>query len=547
MDYPFSAVAARRRRFVLAAVCMAAVALPLSFSGGAVATPAIGRALHGGPVAMNWITNAFMLAFGSFLMAAGALADQFGRKRVFAVGVGGFTLMSVALAFAPSMFVLDLLRAAQGLAAAAALAGGTAALAQEFDGAARTRAFSLLGTTFGVGLAFGPVIAGCLIEHGGWRAIFITGAVAGALSLAFGLPRMRESRDPHATGLDWPGTVAFTATLTLFTFGVIDAPARGWTDPLVIVLLAGAALGALAFVAIETRVARPMLDLSLFRIARFVGVQVLPVSTCCCYIVLLVVLPLRFIGIDGFSEIDAGWLMLAISAPMLVVPFVAATLTRRLSAGLISGLGLVVAAAGLVWLDVALRGGAGPAAIAPMLAIGVGAGLPWGLMDGLSVSVVPKSRAGMATGIFSTTRVAGEGIALAIVGAVLAALAHAGLRQALGAAGTTDAADATIRAAARLATGDLAGAAAALPGVGQAVLLASYAHAFDRLLIGLAVVTLLCAVVVFVFLGGRQPEDGGSTEEVAADASAGTASEAEVDAAAARGRRAAACAEAGGR
>ncbi|VWC21420.1 MFS transporter [Burkholderia pseudomultivorans] len=548
MDHPFSAVAARRRRFVLAAVCMAAVALPLSFSGGAVATPAIGRALHGGPVAMNWITNAFMLAFGSFLMAAGALADQFGRKRVFAIGVGGFTLTSVALAFAPSILVLDLLRAAQGLAAAAALAGGTAALAQEFDGAARTRAFSLLGTTFGVGLAFGPVIAGCLIEHGGWRAIFVTGAVAGALSLAFGLPRLQESRDPHATGLDWPGTVAFTAALTLFTFGVIDAPARGWTDPLVIALLAGAALGALAFIAIETRVARPMLDLSLFRIARFVGVQVLPVSTCCCYIVLLVVLPLRFIGIDGFSEIDAGWLMLAISAPMLVVPFVAATLARRLSAGLISGLGLVVAAAGLVWLDVALRGGAGPAAIAPMLAIGVGAGLPWGLMDGLSVSVVPKSRAGMATGIFSTTRVAGEGIALAVVGAVLAALAHAGLRQAVGAGATTDATDATIRAAARLATGDLAGAAAALPGVGHAALLASYAHAFDRLLIGLAVVTLLCAVVVFVFLGGRQqPEDDGGAESVVADASARAVGEAEVEGVARHGRRAPACAEAGGR
>ncbi|WP_224019598.1 MFS transporter, partial [Burkholderia vietnamiensis] len=125
MDHPFSAGstgAAHRRAWVLAAVCMAAVALPLSFSGGAVATPAIGRDLHGGPVAMNWITNAFMLAFGSCLMAAGALADQFGRKRVFAIGVGGFTLMSVALAFAPSMLAIDLLRAAQGLAAAAALA-----------------------------------------------------------------------------------------------------------------------------------------------------------------------------------------------------------------------------------------------------------------------------------------------------------------------------------------------------------------------------------------------------------------------------------------
>ncbi|HDR9871111.1 TPA: MFS transporter [Burkholderia cenocepacia] len=510
MDHPVSAVsalAARRRAWVLAAVCMAAVALPLSFSGGAVATPAIGRDLHGSPVAMNWITNAFMLAFGSFLMASGALADQFGRKRLFAIGVGGFTLMSVALAFAPSMLAVDLLRAAQGLAAAAALAGGTAALAQEFDGAARTRAFSLLGTTFGIGLAFGPVLAGGLIGHYGWRAIFVTSAVAGVLSLAFGLPRMHESRDPHATGLDWPGTAAFTTALTLFTFGVIEAPARGWSSPLVIALLAGAALGACAFVTIETRVARPMLDLSLFRIARFVGVQVLPVSTCCCYIVLLVVLPLRFIGIDGFSEIDAGWLMLAISAPMLVVPLVAATLTRWLSAGVISGLGLLVAAAGLVWLGIALRGGAGPAAIAPMLAIGVGAGMPWGLMDGLSVSVVPKERAGMATGIFSTTRVAGEGIALAIVGAVLAALAQAGLAHAAGAAGAADAPDATLRAAARLATGDLAGAAAALPGVGRAALIASYTHAFDRLLMGLAVVTVLCAVVVFGFLGRRPAAD----------------------------------------
>ncbi|RQS98837.1 MFS transporter [Burkholderia contaminans] len=514
MDHPFSGasnLSARRRAWVLAAVCMAAVALPLSFSGGAVATPAIGRDLHGGTVAMNWITNAFMLAFGSFLMAAGALADQFGRKRVFAIGVGGFTLMSVALAFAPSMLAVDLLRAAQGLAAAAALAGGTAALAQEFDGAARTRAFSLLGTTFGIGLAFGPVLAGALIGHYGWRAIFVTSAVAGGLSLVFGLPRMHESRDPHATGLDWPGTTAFTTALTLFTFGVIEAPARGWSSPLVIALLAGAALGARAFVAIETRVARPMLDLSLFRIARFVGVQVLPVSTCCCYIVLLVVLPLRFIGIDGFSEIDAGWLMLAISAPMLIVPFIAATLTRWLSAGVISGLGLLIAAAGLVWLGIALRGGAGAAAIAPMVTIGVGAGMPWGLMDGLSVSVVPKERAGMATGIFSTTRVAGEGIALAIVGAVLAGFARTGLTQAAGAVGTPDA---TLRAAARLATGDLAGAAVALPGVGHAALLASYTHAFDRLLIGLAVVTVLCAGVVFAFLGGRRvaTETGDDTD-----------------------------------
>ncbi len=148
---------------VLAAVCLAALVLPLSFSGGAVATPAIGADLGGGPAALNWITNGFMLTFGSSLMAAGALADQFGRKRLFMTGIIAFAVLSLALGFAPSILVVDLLRAGQGFAAAAALAGGTAALAQEFDGPARTRAFSLLSTTFGIGLAFGPLLAGVLI------------------------------------------------------------------------------------------------------------------------------------------------------------------------------------------------------------------------------------------------------------------------------------------------------------------------------------------------------------------------------------------------
>jgi MFS family permease len=108
---------------ILAAVCLAALVLPLSFSGGAVATPAIGRDLGGSPTALNWITNAFMLTFGSSLMAAGALADQFGRKRVFLTGIIAFATVSLALSLAPSILILDILRAAQGFAAAAALSG----------------------------------------------------------------------------------------------------------------------------------------------------------------------------------------------------------------------------------------------------------------------------------------------------------------------------------------------------------------------------------------------------------------------------------------
>jgi MFS family permease len=498
---PLTADATQRgKSLILLAICMAALVLPLSFSGGAVATPAISRDLGGSPVALVWITNAFMLSFGSLLMAAGALADQFGRKRVFAMGMALFVVSSLALNVVPTVIWLDVLRALQGVAAAAALSSGSAALAQEFEGHARTRAFSLLGASFGVGLAFGPVLTGALIAAWGWRSLFTLIALIGVLALAFGVPRMRETRDPDATGLDWPGTLTFTASLVLLTFGIIQAPESGWSNPWVIALLAGSALLLAAFVAVETRVARPMLDLSLFRYPLFIGVQVLPIGTCYCYIVLVVLLPLRFIGIEGLSEMQAGLLMLALSSPMLVMPLLAARLTQWLSAGVLCGVGFLVAAIGLYWLSLAAPGEHASALILPMLMIGVGTGLPWGLMDGLSVSVVPKERAGMATGIFSTTRVAGEGIALSVVGALLAGLIHAGLKHAL----PTQSPTALAMAAQSLATADLAHAAATLPHADILIMKQSYADAFGHVLHCLAAITAVCSLVSLAFLGGRR-------------------------------------------
>ncbi|CAB3785532.1 MFS transporter [Paraburkholderia fynbosensis] len=498
---------------ILAAVCLAALVLPLAFSGGALATPAIGRNLGGSASALTWVTNAFMLSFGSLLMAAGALADQFGRKRLFAWGLGGFVATSLALGFAPSVGWLDALRALQGVAAAASLASGTAALAQEFDGHARTRAFSMLGTSFGIGLAFGPLMAGALITQFGWRAIFFVIAAIGALAFVFGVPRMRETRDPAASGLDWPGTISFTGMLALFTFAVIRAPQEGWSSPTVAGMLAVSALLLVVFVAIETRVARPMLTLSLFRYPRFVGVQMLPVGTCYCYIVLIVMLPLRFIGAEGLGELQAGLLMIALSAPMLVVPLLAASLTRWMPAGVLSGIGFLVAALGLYWLSRVDMSASRTSVIAPMFVIGVGAGMPWGLMDGLSVSVVPKERAGMASGIFSTTRVAGEGIALAIVTAILAGLAQTSLAHSV--AQTTQAGQAVVTATAaqiaeaaqRLTTGDLAQAAASLPQISRHDLTQSYTQAFTRLVHVLIVITLLSAFASFAFLSRAESSD----------------------------------------
>lgn len=483
------------RHWVLLAVCLSALVLPLSFSGGAVATPSIAQSPGGSADALAWVTNGFMLAFGSLLMTAGSLADRFGRKRIFGAGMALFTLASLGVAVAPGIMGIDLLRGVQGIAAAFALSGGSAALAQEFDGHERTRAFSLLGVSFGVGLAFGPLLAALLISLWGWRAMFIAIALIGAAALAFGWPRMRETRHPAAHRFDFAGAASFTAALALFTLGVIRSGDGHWAAAGTWVPLAASVLLAAAFVVIERRTAHPMLDLTLFRYPRFVGVQVLPVGTCYCYIVLVVLLPLRFIGVDDRGELGTGLLMLALSAPMFVVPPLAARLALRYAPGLLCGIGFLVAAAGLLWLAPALAHHDDASIVASLLVIGVGSGLPWGLMDGLSISVVPRERAGMATGIFSTTRVAGEGVALAISGTLFAALLRNGLRKEGLPQGRL-----SEEAARHLAGGDLHAAQAVLHDVPSLLLADLHAQGFTLLLHLLAGITVLSALVTFACL-----------------------------------------------
>jgi MFS family permease len=505
-----------RRIAVLMIVCLSSLAMPLSFTGPAVALPAIAAELGGSPAALNWLTNAFMLSFGSMLMAAGTLADSFGRKRVFMIGVAGFVLTSAAMGFASDLMWLDALRFAQGAASAMALSGGAAALAQEFEGRASMQAFSVLGSSFGAGLAFGPVFAGFLIEHFSWRAIFLGVALSSGLALFGGAFCLRETRDPEARGLDWFGMLTFTGALACFTFAMLEAPGSGWVSGKVLALLSGAVILLLVFVVGQRKAAKPMLDLSLFRYPRFVGVQFLAMAPAYCYVVLLVLLPARLIGIEGAGAQQAGKLMIALSAPVMVLPLACSTLMRWLSAASMAGGGLLLAACGLIWLAQWAPHSPFADAAIPMFMIGVGVSLPWGLMDGMAVSVVPKEKAGMAAGIFNTTRVAGEGIALAVVAALLAVMVQ---RQLSHAVGTME--NSTLALAAqRLSMGDMRQATASLPETGQVILLQAYAAAFQTLLYVLAAVTVACACLIWRFLSGRDPaadfERGASTGQLPA-------------------------------
>lgn len=476
---PYSDDVQQDSRWSVLAVCSAALMLPLSFSAGVIATPAIAVSPGGSPLALSWITNAFLLSFGSLLMAAGALADRYGRRRLFLGGVTLFTLLSLLTPWLPSVLWLDAVRALQGAAAAAALAGGAAALTHSFSGVARARAFSLLGTSFGVGLAAGPVVAGLLLQAAGWQSVFLCCALFGAIALIFGTRYLAESRNPAPHPLDWSGIVVFSAALTLFTWGML-VMADGGTTLLSLALLLASLITAVAFVVVERRAVYPMLDLSLFRYGRFTGVQLLPVATCFCFVVLLVLLPLRFMGFYGYGALTTGLLMLAISLPMLVVPSLAVTLTRHFHPGTVSSAGLLLAAAGIGLLSQVTPHDSLPLTLVAMLTIGCGTGLPWGLMDNLSVSVVPVERAGMATGIFNTVRVAGEGVALACVSSLFTFLV---VRQFN-----------SVQAAGKLAPALLNGAAI------DPLILPLAENAFHQLMLVLAAITVVCAGVIWCCL-----------------------------------------------
>jgi hypothetical protein len=429
------------------------------------------------------VVNAFALSFGSTIMAAGTLADRYGRKRMFCWGIGSFTVLSFIASYSPDIIFLNLIRGLQGVAAALSMAGGSATLAQEYEGYERTRAFALLGSAFGLGLAFGPVISGALVELSSWRTLFLLGAVFGALGWALAAPAMHESHDPDARHLDWAGVLTFSAMLVALTFAIMQIPTLGLHSLTGWALLLSA-MGFLAiFIRVEQHQLRPMLNLSLFSDRQFVGVQLLPIATALSFIVLLILLPLRFIGIEAFSAGQAGALMIALSAPMLWIPYLAAVLARFISAANLCLIGLLIASLGLVWLSTIEVGSSWRVFCLPMVLIGVGSAIPWGLMDDLSIKVVSVERAGMATGIFTTMRACGEAICVA---AALAALNYL-IQNQLDGSLTGHSASAV---AAELITGNFNTAQLDTP----ANLQNAYSEAFKTLLYGLATLTFAAAL-----------------------------------------------------
>ncbi|MEU2613020.1 MFS transporter [Micromonospora sp. NPDC007271] len=404
---------------VLVAVLLSTLALPVSLTGASVALPDIGHDLHAGLAGVQWVVNGYNATFASFMLATGALADLFGRRLVYAIGVAVFAAGGMLASVAGGIVLLDVARVLAGVGAAAAATSASALLAGAFHGRARARAFGVFGTTIGVGLAFGPSIAGLLIEAFGWRAVFAAPALATCAVLAL-VPLLPESRQPHPGRVDWPGTVSFTAALLLAIFGFVQGPDYGWTAPVILAAFVAAAALLVVFVRVERRRAEPMFDLALLASPRFVGICLAAATIVAVLVPLLVYLPSYLTTVVGLSPGAAGVTLILLTAPTLVLPLLSGALTRLVPATAVTVVSVAVVAVGAAWATV-LGPHADTATLAgPLLTIGVGVGLSIGLLDAIAIGSVAPARAATGAGMINTARLTSETVAIAVVGAVLA-------------------------------------------------------------------------------------------------------------------------------
>ena len=440
----------RQQRLTLIATILGSTVVFLDATIVNVALPSIGRELNAGLAGQQWVLEAYMLTMVSLLLVGGSLGDQFGRRRLFVIGLVAFGVTSILCALAPSEEFLVGARALQGIAGALLVPGSLAIVAATFAGEARGKAVGTWTAWTGIATVFGPAGGGALVGLISWRAIFWVNIPLIAATVVLALRAVEESRDPDAfRGVDVPGVLLSAAGLAGPVFALIEQPTHGWGDPLVWVPLVGGVACFAAFVIWEARASRPMLDLSLFRIRNF---AVANLTTLTVYAGLgagLLFVGLYLQQVVGYSALEAG----LATTPISLLLFFLSPRWGRLASGtgprLPMTVGPIVAGLGTL-LFLRLDANASyPADVLPaVLVFGLGLSATVAPLTATVLDSVSERRVGIASGVNNGVSRVASLLAIAVLGAVISA--HFGARldselgpRPLGPAATSAVAEAT--------------------------------------------------------------------------------------------------------
>ena len=419
----------RRRLLVLGVCCSSLFIVGLDATIVNIALPSIQRDLHASVSGLQWTVDAYPLVVASFLMLAGSTGDRIGRRRTFQVGLATFTVGSALCSVAPGLGWLVAFRMVQAIGGSMLNPVALSIIANTFTGSReRARAIGVWGAVFGVSMALGPVIGGVLVASVGWRGIFWVNIPVGIAVIILTVFVVPESRAAHARRVDPVGQVLIIVMLASLTYAIIEGPRLGWGSPAILGLFAISAVAAASLAIYEPRRREPLLDLRFFRSAPFSGAVVIAISAFAALGGFLFLNTLYLQDVRGLSALHAGLYTL----PMAAMTVLLAPLSGRITGQRGPRIPLLVAGVMMTVGAVLLSGATAGTSVGWLLlayvAFGAGNGMVNPPISNTAVSGMPRSQAGVAAAVASTSRQVGGSLGVALAGSAVTTALHAPLR-----------------------------------------------------------------------------------------------------------------------
>ncbi|WP_266157674.1 MFS transporter [Dyella silvatica] len=413
---------ARKNTVALAAICLTALMFGLEISSVPVILPTLETVLRGDFKDMQWIMNAYTIACTTVLMAAGTLADRYGRRRMLVIGLALFGMTSLICGLAQNVSVLIASRFLQGMSGGVMLICQIAVLSHQFqDGRQRSRAFAIWGIVFGVGLGFGPIIGGMIVALSNWQWVFLVHVLLTALTLMLVFSGVEESRDPQAKKLDRLGIVTLSLSVLGLTYFITQGPDLGFGSGKAIAIIAASVVSFIAFICVEKLHPHPMFDFSVFKIRNFSGALIGSIGMNFSFWPFMIYLPIYFQSALGYGIVAAGLSLLAYTLPTLVMPPLAERLSLRYQPRVVIPWGLFTIGLGFFLMRYGSRAehASWLTMLPGCLLAGIGLGLTNTPVTNTTTGSVSSARAGMASGMDMSARLITLAINIALMGLLL--------------------------------------------------------------------------------------------------------------------------------
>jgi EmrB/QacA subfamily drug resistance transporter len=412
-----------QNRLILAALLLAAFVINLDTTIVNVALPTLVRELGASNSQLQWIVDAFNLLFAALVLAMGSLSDRFGRKGMLLAGLSVFGLASAAGGLTDSPGQLIAARAVMGVGAAMVFPSTLSLIANVFtERRERALAIGLWGAVTGVAIALGPIAGGWLLETFDWRSIFLAMTPVAAIAALLVAVYVPTSRDPHAPRIDRAGVALSTAMVGLLVYTLIEAPDHGWGAPQTVVGFVLTAVLTAAFVVWERRTRHPLLDLSLFRNARFTAASTSVAISFFALSGFIFLVTQYFQFLKGYGPLSTGVRLLPVATCVAVSSILGTRLAVRVGTKLVVASGLFSMAAFYLWVATTSTGTGYGTIAAQMVVLGTGMGLTSAPATEAIMGVVPTAKAGVGSAVNDATRLLGGTLGVAVIGSVYASL-----------------------------------------------------------------------------------------------------------------------------